>query len=177
MVRGAEFMSIDGDAALKINDYYDTPGAREHLTVSSLSTRNARSPKYAKSGLSDEQMARYKRLLEKQMTDEDAYLQPDLTLPVLAEQVGCSANHLSQVINAGFGMSFFEYLSKHRIEHAKELLAQPDETGGAVLNVAFGCWFQFQLRFLLRIPQVGGHDPHPVPCGDCQQGQGLNLSL
>ena len=41
------------------------------------------------------------------MEQEKVFLQAGLTLPKLARMVNCSVNHLSQAVNAGFGMSFF----------------------------------------------------------------------
>ena len=53
------------------------------------------------------------------MDHEKLYLEPDLTLPILAKRVDCSVNHLSQVVNAGFSMSFFDFLNSYRVQEAK----------------------------------------------------------
>ena len=93
------------------------------------------------------------------MHAEQVFLQPDLTLPKLAQRVGCSVNHLSQVINAGFGMSFFDYLNHFRIEHAKQLLVQPDGRSGAVLNVAFSVGFNSNSAFYAAFKKCVGQTP------------------
>ena len=97
--RGAEFISLTDDAAMTITDYYDIP---------------VKTPvnKYAKSGLTEDQLRTYKQNLDQIMQSRNEYLRPDLTLPRLAESVGCSINNLSQVINSGFGTSFFDYLNR-----------------------------------------------------------------
>ena len=123
--RGAEFMTLHGDAAMTITDYYDIPGRARNEDAAGLAGHGAK-PKYAKSGLSVVQLSAYKQRLEQIMASQRLYLRSDLTLPKLARVVDCSVNHLSQVINSGFGMSFFEYLNHQRIQHAKVLLSGHD---------------------------------------------------
>jgi len=142
---GAEFITLDGDAAVTIKDYYDFPTA-------------AQKNKYAKSGLRRRQMKELKARLEQIMVAEQAYLTPNLTLPLLAEAVGCSVNHLSQVINAGFDMSFFDYLNNHRIEHARSLLSGLNGSG-AVLNIAFAVGFNSNSAFYAAFKKHVGMTP------------------
>lgn len=143
---GAEFITLDGDAAITISDYYDFPTAGQK-------------DKYAKSGLRRRQMQELKSRLEHIMATDKAYLKPNLTLPILAESVGCSVNHLSQVINAGFSMSFFDYLNNHRIAHARLLLSELDGSGGAVLNIAFSVGFNSNSAFYAAFKKHVGMTP------------------
>lgn len=144
--RGAEFMTLDGDAAVTITDYYDFP-------------TTAQRDKYAKSGLRRQQMQEYKSRLEKIMASQQAYLQPNLTLPALAELVGCSVNHLSQVINAGFNMSFFDYLNRHRVEHAQTLLSEGDDSGDAIMKIGFTVGFNSNSAFYAAFRKHAGMTP------------------
>ena len=70
------------------------------------------------------------------MQSEQAYLDSEITLPKLAALAECPVNHLSQVINSGFNMSFFDYLNQYRIEDAKKLLALEDGQLQAILSIA-----------------------------------------
>jgi len=144
--RGAEFMTMSGDAAVTIVDYYDVP-------------MTAQKDKYAKSGLRRQQMQKYKRQLEEIMVAQQAYLQPNLTLPTLARAVGCSVNHLSQVINAGFNMSFFDFLNSHRVNHAQTLLSELDERNGAILKIAFTVGFNSNSAFYAAFKKHVGMTP------------------
>ena len=146
LIRGSEFITLDGDAAITIFDYYDMPGARQLGNVAGLTGRRARRGKYAKR-------------LEFAMRSEQVYLQSDLTLPKLAKVVECSVNHLSQVINAGFGMSFFDYMNRYRVEHAKGLLAELEGKGSAVLNIAFTVGFNSNSAFYTAFKKYVGQTP------------------
>jgi AraC-like DNA-binding protein len=157
--KGAEFMALNGDAAMTITDYYDVPGIERPSKLARLTSRQAQKSKYAKSGLNTEQLLDYKDRLENIMIEQHVYLRPDLTLPRLAEAIGCSVNHLSQVINAGFGMSFFDYLNLHRIQHAKNMLGSLDEQNGAILNIAFMVGFNSNSAFYAAFKKCVGQTP------------------
>lgn len=143
---GAEFISLHNDAAVAITDYYDIP---------------VKTPvnKYAKSGLTRDQLLTHKQCLAQIMQSRKEYLRPDLTLPKLAEVVGCSVNNLSQVINSGFGTSFFDYLNRYRIEHAKELLTNSERQSSAILHTAFTVGFNSNSAFYSAFKKHVGMTP------------------
>ncbi|MCZ6619485.1 MAG: hypothetical protein O7E57_15290, partial [Gammaproteobacteria bacterium] len=109
---GAEFMTLHGDAAMTITDFYDTPGMAQTSKSQFQAPREAQRQKYAKSGLSSEQLDEYKQRLEEIMRSQQAFLKSDLTLPKLAEAIHCSVNHLSQVINSSWECCKFSGMSQ-----------------------------------------------------------------
>lgn len=144
--KGAEFMTLLDDAALEITDYYQVPACYEVN-------------KYAKSGLTPDQLRLHKKRLDHIVQVQKAYLTPDLTLPKLADEVGCSVNNLSQVINAGFGTSFFDYLNRYRIDHAKVLLTCRERHDSAILNIAFEVGFNSNSAFYCAFKKYVGQTP------------------
>jgi AraC-like DNA-binding protein len=166
---GAEFMTLNGDAAAIITDYYDVPGIARAPKLARFANQQAQNNKYAKSGLSAEQLSVYKDRLERIMLEEQVYLRPDLTLPRLADALGCSVNHLSQVINAGFKVSFFDYLNQHRIQHAKALLRNPDDQNAAILNVAFTVGFNSNSAFYAAFKKCVGQTPAQYRRGESKK--------
>lgn len=156
---GAEFITLAGDAAMIITDYYDIPGVAQLKPSARESDNDLLKQKYAKSGLSIEHQEEIKGRLETLMQSEKAFLRPDLTLPALAEAVDCSVNHLSQVINSGLGVSFFDYLNRHRIEHAKKLLGNYAGHNNAILNVAFAVGFNSNSAFYAAFKKCIGQTP------------------
>jgi AraC-like DNA-binding protein len=143
---GAEFITIHDDRAVEITDYYDIP------IKPSVN-------KYAKSGLTRDQLLGHKQRLNNIMQLRQEYLRPDLTLPKLAEVVGCSVNNLSQVINSGFGTSFFDYLNRYRIEHARTLLENSDSQSNAILTIAFTVGFNSNSAFYSAFKKYVGMTP------------------
>jgi AraC-like DNA-binding protein len=156
---GAEFMAISGDAAVTITDYYDVPSSDQSGRPGRSRTENTRRRKYAKSGLSKQQMLSYKSRLEDVMQLEQLFLHPDLTLPRLATAVQCSVNHLSQVINSGFGMSFFDYVNQYRVRQAMALLGKAGQQSNVILNVAFAVGFNSNSAFYAAFKKCAGQTP------------------
>ncbi len=150
--RGAEFLTMRGRQAIQIRDYYS-----ESLPPAQAGNQQTR--KYAKSGLDANAMSQYKDRLSKLMARERVYLRDDLTLPMLSRMARCPVNHLSQVINAGFGVSFFDFLNGYRIEEAKRLLRQPDRRGNSVLDVAFAAGFNSTSTFYTAFKKANGQTP------------------
>jgi AraC-like DNA-binding protein len=153
---GAEFMTLEGDGAVKIADYYDPT----HTVHSNLAeAHSAALPKYAKSGLHLQQLAKYLETLTTLMEQEKVFLEPGLTLPKLARMVNCSVNHLSQAVNAGFGLNFFDFLNSYRICEAKALLSHSDLQSNAILDVAFAVGFNSNSAFYSAFKKITGLTP------------------
>ena len=131
---GAEFLSLRGDKIIHIEVYYsDQPDFSDH-PFSAASIANTQ--KYEKSGLGPQQAQHYKSRLRQLMEVDKLYLTPGLTLPALAEEMNCTVNHLSQVINGSLGTSFYDFVNSYRIAEAKHLLLQDAGGRSFVLGVA-----------------------------------------
>jgi AraC-like DNA-binding protein len=156
---GAEFVTLEGNGAIRILDYYSMPGVVHPANDTSLVSSAALTQKYTKSGLSEAQMERYKRRLANLMHIEMVFLNPDLALPGLAALVECSVNHLSQVINSGIGMSFFDYLNQHRVEYAKQLLGRQDGQRQSILSIAYAAGFNSNSSFYRAFRKSSGQTP------------------
>ena len=89
---GAEFMTLHGEAAVTITDYYEVGDRIRNTDISDVGSAGAPPNKYAKSGLCEALLHDYKRKLEYIMRNDQLYLRSDLTLPKLAAEVGCSVN-------------------------------------------------------------------------------------
>ncbi|MFC3152759.1 helix-turn-helix domain-containing protein [Litoribrevibacter euphylliae] len=78
--------------------------------------------KYRTSGLTREAMLSIQQQLETVMAQDKVFLQPELSLSHLADQLSISTNHLSQVVNSLYHKNFHEFVNHHRIAFAKQLL-------------------------------------------------------
>lgn len=151
---GAEFVQLRGNVAQQINDYYRVPGAQSRRQ--GLSDEGRR---YAKSGLGVEAMEELLSTLQKAMDHDEVYLDPDLSLPRLADRLGCSVNHLSQAINAGHAMSFFDYINQFRVAEAARILRQKDCQFPAILDVALSVGFNSTSTFYTAFKKATGETP------------------
>jgi len=139
-----------------ISDYYDPTYSKS--IVNGLSHAIS-SQKYAKSGLASEQLDDYKKRLVKLMAEQKVYLDPEITLPSLAQMVGCSINHLSQTVNSGFSMSFFDFLNSYRIDEAKSILLNQSSLSKSILDVSFASGFNSNSAFYSAFKKSTGQTP------------------
>ncbi|MDF1576282.1 MAG: helix-turn-helix domain-containing protein [Bacteroidales bacterium] len=72
--------------------------------------------KYKNSGMTSELAVELYGKLVKIMEHEKPYLEPKLSLSKLAEQIGVSPNHLSQVINQEAKANFHDFVNSYRVE-------------------------------------------------------------
>jgi len=114
--------------------------------------------KYQKSGLDADRAERLWDKLCLAMAAERPHLQPGLTLAELARQIGTRPNYLSQVINSRAGETFFDFINRHRIDCAKQMLLEDGSRSIAEVAMAAGFNSQnvFNNHFRKRVGQTPG---------------------
>ena len=100
--------------------------------------------KYKHSGLNTAEATKLSNELEELMRNDHLFLNPQLTLPMLANRLGITTHRLSETINGPLGMRFYDYINSQRIEYSKQLLC---ETNMPVFDIAFQSGFNNKVSF------------------------------
>ncbi|HEX7847898.1 MAG TPA: helix-turn-helix domain-containing protein [Chitinophagaceae bacterium] len=95
----------------------------------------------------DEEINSLKTRLLALMEEQKPYLDSNLNLVKLAEQMAVSTHQLSYVINTGFSENFFQFINKYRVEKAKELLLNSAKDNYTILGIAFESGFNSKTSF------------------------------
>ncbi|WP_222984777.1 helix-turn-helix domain-containing protein [Flagellimonas meishanensis] len=103
--------------------------------------------KYQKSGLSKRVLNEYKEKLLIIMESNSLYLDSELKLTDLADELNVSRHHASQIINECFGMSFYEYINRYRVEEAEKLLTDEKASDLNITDIAFKAGFNNRMSF------------------------------
>ncbi|KPK38359.1 MAG: hypothetical protein AMJ69_08655 [Gammaproteobacteria bacterium SG8_47] len=119
-----------------------------------------RQPKYQKSALSGTQSNEISQRLTEAMDRDKPFLDSELTLKALAERLGASPNHLSQVINERIGTSFFDLVNTYRVREAKTLLTDPVEQHSSILAISLEAGFKSKSAFYNAFRKHTGVTPH-----------------
>ena len=130
----------------------------EITTEPTNSTANT-TEKYLRSGLKPPQAEKYLQHLLDYMENQKPYSDPDLTLPALADKLGISRNHLTEIINEKLEKNFFEFVNTYRVEEVKKLLA---DSGFFYLNLyALGlkAGFKSKTAFNQNFKKITGFTP------------------
>lgn len=86
-------------------------------------------------------------MLNEYMQEERPYLDPQLTLPKLAENLNIPANYVSQIINDTFGHNFFDYINSYRVDEVKSKMTDPKFKNYSLLGVAYDSGFNSKSAF------------------------------
>jgi AraC-like DNA-binding protein len=79
--------------------------------------------RYANKKFTEEQALTLTQKLQKTITDQELYKDPDLKLNDLAKMLNISGHQLSQLLNDNLGKSFAVYINEYRIERACKLIS------------------------------------------------------
>ena len=97
------------------------------------------------------------QLINSHMQTEESYLNPQLTLPELAEKLSISPHILSQVLNETLKQNFFEFVNSFRIDKAKAMLKETNCK--PVIQIAMDSGFNSKTAFYSAFKKHLGTTP------------------
>jgi AraC-like DNA-binding protein len=147
------FVILIGYFGLKQKIIYGNEDSSDPVSI------NAAQPKYAGSKLSGEEAKQLADQLKKHMLSSKTYQNPDLTLSMLATQMGISSHILSQVINEQFNLNFFDFVNQYRVEEFKQRITNPSYNNFSLLGIAFECGFNSKSAFNRIFKKATGYTP------------------
>ncbi len=98
-------------------------------------------PRYERNRLEDDEAHELLARLGRLMDVRHPYLDPNLTLPTLADALGITPHTLSQLLNVWVGKSFFAYVNGRRADALMAALADPRNAQRGVLDLGFEVGF------------------------------------
>ena len=116
-------------------------------------------PGYQNSGLKEEEAKMIHSRLKGWMEEEKPYLEPKLSLGELSQQLGVSANYLSQVINQYEGKNFYDFVNAYRVNEFIATASQPDNKKYNLLALAFEAGFNSKSSFNQIFKKQTGKTP------------------
>lgn len=156
---GAEVLTLRDEKIVAISNFYCDPNPFVLEEVARLAASRHAETRPVHAGLSALKSARFKSLLSDAMIKDQAYLDAGLTQPQLARQIGCSADHLTQIITDQYGKTFRNFLDQFRVKHAEKLLLDESEDPHYVIRVAFQSGFGSFESFENSFRRVIGESP------------------
>lgn len=97
--------------------------------------------------------------LKKVMVSEKPYLNSELTIQDLAEQLNESAHSISNYLNKDIKVNFFTYVNGFRIEAAKSRLTNSEHKNDTLLGIAFDSGFNSKSSFNTLFKKSTGMTP------------------
>ncbi|MGI9545456.1 MAG: helix-turn-helix domain-containing protein [Cyclobacteriaceae bacterium] len=88
-----------------------------------------------------------------------SYLNPELTINQLADQLEVPARQLSTLINSELGQTFFDLINRYRIEEAKRQLRETGDQKLTILEVMYKVGFNSKSSFNTAFKKYTGTTP------------------
>jgi YesN/AraC family two-component response regulator len=115
--------------------------------------------KKKKAILGKHQAAQFTNSLLDHIHKNQPYLNPDLSLRVLAEQLEIHPNQLSWLINEHLGKNFNDFINHYRVETFKSLAKDPANAGITIMGLAYDSGFNSKTTFNTTFKKSTGLTP------------------
>src|SRR5690606_28191120 len=112
-----------------------------------------------KERLTAEQVRFFKERLLNLMDNDRPYLDPTLTLPLLADKMGLSVHELSYVLNTGVDLNFYQFINGYRIRYAQQLLRENTRNDYSIQEIFIRSGFNSKTTFYTAFKQEVGMTP------------------
>jgi TolB-like protein/AraC-like DNA-binding protein len=109
--------------------------------------------------LDEASAADYKAKLKQLIETEKPHLNPDLTLRMLANQLGIHANQLSWLLNDSLGKNFNTFINHYRVEEFKSSAQLSENSHLTILSIAYDCGFNSKTVFNAYFKRETGITP------------------
>lgn len=109
--------------------------------------------------IEDVDLKKLKERLHQLMETEKPYLNSELNLVKLAQQMNLSTHQLSYLINNAFGENFFNFINRYRVQKAKELLKDSNYDHFNVLVIAYESGFNSKTSFNNTFKKMTNNTP------------------
>jgi len=90
---------------------------------------------------------------------DEIFLNPNLSLKEVSDQLHTNTKYLSQVINTRSGQNFHRYINEYRVNHLKEKLKDPDLRHLTLHGIALQCGFNSKSTFYKVFKEITGQTP------------------
>jgi AraC-like DNA-binding protein len=93
------------------------------------------------------------------MNNEKPFLNPELSLPELADFLEISRNQLSAVINKIHKINFYEFVNRYRVAEVKKLMLDPSNKHLKLISLAYDAGFNSKASFYRIFKHFTGKTP------------------
>lgn len=115
--------------------------------------------KYQRSGLKQKDVQNYIRMIEEHLEHAKPYLDRELTIYDLSDQLHIPRHFLSEVINKHMGKNFYNLVNDYRVEEVKRRLEDPVYKHLTILAIAFDSGFNAKSSFNTIFKEKTGMTP------------------
>jgi len=107
-------------------------------------------------------------IVEKELVGSKLYLNPFVSLDMLAERTGLPRHQLTLVFNQYYNKSFYQFIASARIEYAMDRMLDRDDSA-TLDSLSYECGFNSKTSFNRYFKEHTGMTPSAFRAAYCQQ--------
>ncbi len=107
----------------------------------------SRDKKYIKSGLQERESVEYLEKLTKHMEEQKPYLDGDLTIGDISEELDIPRHHITQTINTNLNQNFYGWVNSFRINEVIDRMKDPKHQDFSLMRLALDAGFNTKSSF------------------------------
>jgi len=115
--------------------------------------------KLKKTSLESSQIKQTKKRILNLMESQKPHLNPELTLPEMAQLLSMKTNELSYFLNDHLQENFYSFINRYRIEESKSLLLNPKYEHLSMLGIAMEAGFNSKTAFNTNFKKLTQQTP------------------
>ena len=115
--------------------------------------------KYSGSRLTESESSSMVNRIKNFMQENKPFLNPDLSIKDLSEQLDLHQKYLSQLINSRFGQNFYDFVNHYRVNEAKDIMTMNTDGKKTVLEILYEVGFNSKSAFNKAFKKNTGKTP------------------
>ncbi len=132
-------------ALQKMNGFTDLHCS--NLSLSDIESPEQNVDRSTSTILDDNQIETLKEELLLYFKEEEPYLNPQLSLKIVADVIGLNTNKMSFLINQAFNANFNDFVNSYRLDHFKSIALDPKNSHLTILGLAYDSGFNSKSVF------------------------------
>jgi AraC-like DNA-binding protein len=104
-------------------------------------------PKYEKNKITEDKAKSILNQIVSSMEEDKKFLEPELSLQSLSEDLQIPSHQISQVLNLHLQKNFYDFVNHYRVEEVKKELQNPKKQHLSILAIAFDSGFNSKSTF------------------------------
>jgi len=155
-VNGVELIVFRDEKIISIHEFYEYQGSASEESPSPV--EGTHSEKMAKLGLDDELIKKIAMEINQYFNEQKSYLEADLNLTTVSNNLGYTRNQISFVINHELGRTFYDLVNGRRIDYVMQLMSTTRPTP-SILEMAINAGFNSVSGFYSAFKKYSGMTP------------------
>lgn len=107
-----------------------------------------------KNKLSKDEINKLQKLMNSFLEDKKGYVQPRLSLPILANQIGTTSNNLSWLLNNVYGKTFYQLINEYRVKDFLQRVDKEDYKELTLISIALEVGFNSKSTFYKAFKEI-----------------------